>query len=115
MPKGILTVTITAGQSLSTSADLTSSNLEMVLDPPTLDADGRGALNISFQISGDNVQFFDVINDDGSVVLRPVFGGCAIDVPGDVTTGALYVKIRSGSRNLPVLQTANRVFTLVTV
>ena len=115
MPKGIISVTIAAGQSLSTSGDLTSSNLEMVLIPQPLDSGSQGTLNLSFQVSGDNVTFFDVIDDNGREVLRPVFGGSAIDVPGDVTTGALYVKIRAGSRNMPVPQTADRVFTLVTV
>jgi len=115
MPKGAVTVIVPAGQSISSNCDLTSSNLEMILVPASIDGGPLGKLNLSFQFSADGTTFYDLIHADGSEVLTPTFGGRAMDVPGEVTNGALYLRIRTGSRDNPIVQTSDRTFVLITV
>jgi hypothetical protein len=119
MAKGILTpqakpaittatATILAGQWLSTSVDLTAGNMVMLITP-----DDWTAANIGFQFSEDNINFRDLYDDSGHMILKPIGPQRAINVDPTFTAGALYVKFVSGSRLNPVLQAADRVFTII--
>lgn len=110
MPKGSIALTIAAGQSLSTVGDLTGVSAEMILAPPNWTP-----ANISFQISDDNVNFYNLLDANGNEALRAVDPGCAIQVPSDVTQAAMYVKIRSGSSDNPVPQTASCILKVITI
>jgi hypothetical protein len=115
MAKNAISVTIAAGQSISAAADLTSTAAAtVVLVPPGLDADPNGRLNLSFLISDDNVTFYDVFDAQGSELLRTIIPGCAVNIDPSLTSSAMYLKIRSGPRDGPVIQTADRVFKLIT-
>jgi hypothetical protein len=108
MTKAPISVTIPAGEALSDAADLTGDSLSMILVPP----DWVGA-HLSFQISDDDDQFRDLIDDQGNEVVRPTMAGCAIPIA--LAQAAMHLKIRSGTRAAPVPQQADRVLTLLTV
>jgi hypothetical protein len=109
MAKAII-VTIPAGEFISSSADLTNSTLSMIMSPS-----GWTAANLSFLVSDDNTTFYDLIDDQGREILRPIKADCATLVPAVITQGAMHVRIRSGSRDGPIAQEADRVFKLITV
>ena len=102
------TVTIPAGQALSNSADLTTGNMVMLLTP----TDWTPA-NISFQISEDNINFRDLYDVSGAEILKSMGTNRAINVDPGFTSGALYVRLRSGPHTNPVIQQADRVFTMI--
>jgi hypothetical protein len=102
------TVTIPAGQSVSTSANLTAGNMVMMLTPP----DWTPA-NVGFLVSQDNVTFKDLFDFDGNEIVKSMGASRAISVDPSYTTGSMYVKLRSGPLTNPVPQSADRVFTIV--
>lgn len=103
-----LSVTILAGESLSGAAALTGSGaLAMVLTP----SNWTGAC-LGFQLSDDNVAFFDLF-DQGGEVLLPAPAGAAI--PVDPALSAPYLRLRAGSRDNPSTQAADCVFTFAVV
>ena len=100
-------ITIAAGESLSTTLDLTSGALSLLISPPQWTP-----ANISLQVSDDNVTFSDLY-EDGVEVLRPMGPARASIVPLSLTQAACYLKIRSGPAANPVPQEADRVFYCV--
>jgi hypothetical protein len=109
-PANVLTITIPAGQSLSAAGDLTAGALALLIGPPDWTA-----ANISFQVSLDNVTFVDLFDGSGEEVLRTVPANSGTLMATNLTQAAMYIKIRSGSRDAPVLQAADRVFTVALV
>src|SRR5262245_13251774 len=107
----ILTIngpTISAGESLSDAVDCTSAQLVRIYMPDDwLDAP------LTFEVSSDNVRFRPVHGHDGREVTMPCAPGAAILV-GDDFKALAWIKIRSGTRQRPIAQPADRVFTLVT-
>jgi len=103
------TVTIAAGESLSSAADLTSSAAVMMIAPPDW-----SPANITFQVSMDGTTFADLFDADGVEVLRPIKTGTAVLLDQELTKYVKALKIRSGPRQSPVVQTADRAITLVT-
>jgi hypothetical protein len=95
MPKLTLHLTIPAGESLSSSGDLSARSVLLILAP----IDWTPA-NVSFMISDDNI--------NGAI--KP---GCAIMVDSAVTQAATYVAVRSGSAESPIEQEADRTLTLI--
>ena len=69
--------------------------------------------NISFQVSEDNTTFRDLFDSDGHEIIKAMGPNRAINVDPSFTSGALYVKLMSGPRQNPVVQAADRVFTIV--
>jgi hypothetical protein len=103
-----VTVTILAGQAVSSAGDVSAGNVTMLLAP----VDWTPA-NISFQLSEDNVTFRDLFDTDGKEVLKAMGPGRAMNVDTSYTAGSLWVKIRSGPRDNPVPQAADRAIILV--
>ena len=106
----VKTVTIPAGQAVSNAADLTGGSLAMIIAP-----NDWTPANVSFQVSSDNNYFADLFDDGGGQVLRAMGANRAVLIPPALTQAALYLKLRSGPRENPVLQDADRTFTLVLV
>ena len=106
--KAAVAATILAGQSMSNSVDLTSGSLLMLIN----DGDWTPA-NVSFQISHDNTTFVDLHDNMGVQVLRPMGPYRGVVIPSDVTSAAMYLKIRSGPLENPVKQQADRTFQCV--
>lgn len=104
-----LQATIPAGQALSSSIDLTAQSVVMIIAP-----DDWSPANITFQISMDNVLFHDLFDAMGQEILRPICVGSAVLVDPTFTQYVNYLKIRSGPRNNPISQSADRLWTFVT-
>ena len=102
-------VTILTDASLSDAVDLDGGTLEGVIMSAVWTAAG-----ISFEGSYDNVTFYEV--GDGTAEITYVAdAGWLIAIPEGVLDGAgRYLKIRSGTSVVPVLQLlADRVLTLL--
>lgn len=108
MPKTFATVTIPAGESVSSAADLTAGGVTMIYVPQ----DWTPA-NISFLASYDNVDFRDVVDGDGIEILKPAVAGAAVLADRSQSASALWLKIRSGSSAGPIVQETDSTFRLV--
>lgn len=108
MPLSTITVNIPRDQSLSGVANCTTGNILRLMMP----SDWTDA-KLSFQVSSDNVTFADLFDRHGEEVTAVVIAGTAIVVLPDPTLSFAYVKIRSGTRELPVKQPAMRAIGIV--
>jgi hypothetical protein len=110
MAKSAISITIPAGESLSSPADLTTNSrqLAMVLAP----AEWTPAM-LSFQISDDGMAFYDLIDDRGDELHQAISAGSAINLP--LPAAPVFLKVRSGLSAAPVQQAADRLFKLMTV
>jgi len=104
-----VTVTITAGTSLSPSADLTTGSAVMIIGP----ANWGYIRNISFQVSIDNVTFYDLFDNTGFEVVRRMVPGAVVELLSQLTQAAMYLKIRSGTRDDPLNAESDGTFILV--
>jgi hypothetical protein len=102
------TATIPAGQAVSNSIDLTAGNLTMLMTP----TDWTPA-NVSFLVSEDNVTFRDLYDPGGFEIVKSMGPNRAINIDTSYSSGSLYLQIRSGPANNPVIQAADRIFTAV--
>jgi len=99
-------ITILAGESLSDSVDASQGTASYVLMPDAWD----GA-NLTFQISFDNLTFWDLFDQYGNEVTFACRAGTAVRVqPGLQSIG--YFKVRSGTRDEPIVQSEDRNFTV---
>jgi hypothetical protein len=112
---------ISAGQSLSNAVDCSGSTRVIRINmPPEWD----GA-NLTFQLSPDGNVFHDLYNvtipSTGgadafhtyeAVVARP-HANSVIVVPLGFGTGVSFLKVRSGTSGVPVIQSADREFSFV--
>lgn len=101
--------TIAAGQSLSSSVNLTTSVVTMLMAPD----DWEPRTNISFQTSTDNATFSNMVDRAGKEIMLTVVPGCAMLVDPEVTQSTVFLKIRSGSVYRPIVQDSDRNFVLV--
>jgi len=103
----IVPLTIPAGESLSDSLDVTAGEASYVLTPGEWDP-----ANVTFQISFDNVTFWDLFDEYGREVMLACEPGVGVLMhSGLQSTG--YFKIRSGTRDNPVPQSEDRNFKVV--
>ena len=109
MPMTVISGTIPAGGFLSSAMDASTGN-PVFVQAPTL----WTPANISFQISADGITFADWFDWNGKEVILPCRAGTAWLVLTDIlgAKGA-HMKVRSGSRDSPVVQEADRVFKFV--
>lgn len=100
---------IEAGESLSVGLDCTAGNIVRLTMPPVWD----GA-NLSFQISSDGNGYNDLFTIDGKEIVIPVVPGTAVVVAplSDYLKAVAFLKVRSGSRAYPVIQSAHRDFAV---
>lgn len=107
---GTTTATISAGQSLSTMADLGAVQLLAIITPPQWDV-----APVSFQFSMDGVSFYNVSPASTDQVFTiPCVPGQWVPVDSLTFPKGIKLKIHSGHPLLPIVQQADRVFTLVT-
>lgn len=100
---------IETGQSLSDGLDCTAGNIVRLTMPYAWD----GA-NLSFQISSDGNGYNDLFTIDGKEIVIPVVAGTAVVVAplSDFLKAVAFLKVRSGSRAYPVVQSAKRDFAV---
>lgn len=109
MPTTVITATIPAGDFLSSPVDASTGDPIFVVGPTEWTP-----ANVTFQVSGDGVTFGNWFTWDGREVILPYRPGTALPLTGEIlgTKGA-HIKLRSGSRDHPVTQEADRVFKFV--
>jgi hypothetical protein len=99
---------IPAGESLSNSVDCTAGSIVRLTMPA-----GWNGGNITFAISSDDGGYNDLFTHDGREFTMVVTPGAAIPIAFDGLTRCMaYVKIRSGTRDHPVVQDAQRDFAI---
>ena len=103
-------VVIEAGQSLSDAIDCSDSN---VLNIAIGDWDPIAVL--SFQISADNVTYYDLFWENGQEIVMTIWPNTAYVVTGAWRESIRWMKIRSGVRGNPIPQTEARTIRLGTV
>jgi hypothetical protein len=93
---------IQPGESLSDGLDCTAGGIVRL----TMPGQQWVPANITFQISTDGALFNDLMNIDGTEVMIPCVPGTAVVVAqlGEALKAVAHLKIRSGSRNHPVIQ-----------
>ena len=103
-------VLIAVGTSLSAAIDLGNGNLAAILMPAGWDAAG-----LTFQGSIDGLSAFSNIYDAGTELTLTVAAGRYQTLDPTKWLGIRYVKVRSGTSGAPVVQTADRVLSLLTI
>jgi hypothetical protein len=108
MPTASLTITIPSGSSLSPAVFIADgSKLERIVTPSDW-----SIADLTFQVSNDNVNFFDLFDQEGREVTAQITPGTTVvlDLKNQFTSTA--IKLRSGNRQHPVKQPADRNFVL---
>ena len=107
MPVATKTLTIPAGQSLSNSADCQGATQILIGMPTVWDN-----ANLTFQFSGDGTNFYDLFTYTGWEVTMVLTRGAMVPLENLDVASKGMLKIRSGTRGYPVVQTINRDFLL---
>jgi hypothetical protein len=100
-----VTVTIPAGEAVSAPVNLPAPATMLAAPVAWTPAP------ISFQVSVDGSCFADLFDEAGEVV-RPLVAGAAVTLDPRWTRDFAAVRVRSGTRDGPVPQAADRVVTL---
>lgn len=103
-----ITATIAAGESLSSAAQSGTQQVVSILIP----SDWDPIAGLSFQISPDNNNYYDVFSNVGSEIIMPAIPGTAIILGASWMQAISWFKIRSGTRNYPVKQVGQRTLTI---
>jgi hypothetical protein len=104
-------ITIPAGESLSSALDLTTGSLAQLLSPDVWSPPA----NISFMLSADGASFQDVYDETGNEIVWAMDAGRAVAIDPVLTSAATFLKLRSGSSTHPIAQDADRTFVCVMV
>ena len=94
----LVTATIQAGQSLSNACNLTTGQLVSIT------VDDWTPAEMTFQISPDGIDFADLFSQDGREVALLATQYTAFFTDGLWTKVVRWIKIRSGTRNVPTPQ-----------
>lgn len=101
---------IQAGESLSEPLDCSVGfPVRITMPQPT---DGWNPANLTFQISTDGSWFNDLYTFEGQEVMIPMIAGAAVIIPADYFKAAVFLKIRSGRADAPVVQDGPRTFAI---
>jgi hypothetical protein len=107
MPLVIVPAIIAAGDSLSAGADCGVGELVRFYMP-----NAWTAANVTFQMSPDGIAYSDMVDKSGREIMISIMPNAGIVV--DVQWRALaWLKIRSGTRDKPIAQAAQREFRLI--
>lgn len=110
MPVNTSTVTIGAGESISDALDVSGALWLAIITPPIWTP-----ANVTFQYSPDGTNFYDLFaigNHEVTLSMQDRLSTLTplddLDIPKNG-----HIRLRSGSRNYPVLQEAVRTFRVV--
>jgi len=104
---------IAAGESLSTTVDCTAQGTSAIAG--IIFPDDWNSAPLTFQISADNIKYADLYHLDGRDPGVAVIPGGAVIIPPEPARGMRYIKLRSGTRDNPVNQNAERTFEIILV
>lgn len=71
------------------------------------------AASLTFQVSIDSANFFDLYDNYGAELVIPAAASRVITVPATLFLGFRYIKVRSGPTASPINQGADRTITLI--
>jgi hypothetical protein len=116
MPLTTISTVIPAGESLSIPVDYSSyTRIARILMP----SEWTGGASLTFQLSVDGMKFHDLFHVSSPSyfsyeveVARPPLGA-AIMLPPGMGTSVPFMRVRSGTRGLPVVQEADRPFVFL--
>jgi hypothetical protein len=100
----MVNVTIAADSDVSSAANLAAGGVAMILMPVSTQ---WTSANIGFRVSNDNVNFYDLADETGAIILKTVTPGTAVMMDPSFTQPVLWLKIRS-----TIVQSQDCVFTL---
>jgi len=108
--------TIAAGESMSNAVDCGGNQILRIVTP-----DGWDAAPITFQLSPDNVKFSDLYHvqvGNGQflpyeVTVPALPDGVILSMPPESGERIFWIRIRSGTRAVPVVQSHERTFQIV--
>jgi hypothetical protein len=104
----VVTFVIPAGQVLSAGVDCSEGYLGRIQMPLQWTS-----ANLSFQISHDGVQYYDLLDNNGMEALMAVIPGTARMIREEPwSSGIGWWKLRSGPRANPIVQQADRTFLI---
>jgi hypothetical protein len=108
MALSTISTMIPAGESLSNPVDCS-----------VMPSEWTGGASLTFQLSVDGVKFHDLFHVSSPSyfsyeveVARPPLGA-AIMLPASMGTTVPFMRVRSGTRGLPVVQEADRAFSFI--
>lgn len=104
----VKTVTITNGTSLSNAALLQKYRLVGILMPATWTAAA-----MTFQVSVDGTNFFDLYDSSGAEVSYTVVQGHYVFTTPANWAGIRFLKVRSGTGGAAVSQGGDRIVSLI--
>jgi hypothetical protein len=105
-----LQVTIAAGTSLSDAASLSNLTFDALIAPDAW----IGRAPLSFQLSADGVAFYDMSAwSTTDIFLMPVLPNSIAPISKDFPKN-IWIKLHSGHPNTPIVQEADRLFTILT-
>jgi len=107
MPLQIVKPQIAAGQSLSAVVDGTTGEMLAITIPINWTP-----ANLSFQVSADGNNYYDVVDDFGKEITRTAVAGTALTLGMESQWKGMHIKLRSGSRDWPVKQIDDVEFTV---
>ena len=106
----VVTVHIPRGESLSNGADCTDGSIIRLAAP----RDGWDGANLTFEVSTDDSPNYHILLDrDGQLIQVPVKVGHSTSIRETDGLDPGWYKIRSGTPENPVEQTADRDFSFV--
>lgn len=106
---------IAEGESLSSVVDCTAANTGAGIVAIIFPSDWTSAGGVTFQVSADNIDYYDFYDRDGKEITIAAKPGGAIHIGSEVARALRYIKLRSGTKAKPVAQKADRTFQIVLV
>jgi hypothetical protein len=99
---------IEAGESISDGIDCSGGDIVRLTCPP----DWTQGANLTFAISTDGNGYNDLFTHDGKEITAVVNPGAAIVLRFDWSKAINFLKVRSGTRDGPVVQKEKRDFAI---
>lgn len=105
----VVIVTIKAGQSLSAPVVCPAGVVTRIWMPIS----GWDGGLVSFQLSYDNITYYDLFNSDNKeMTYNMTVGAVVYTKPTFPVASSMWIKVRSGSKSSPRIQTADRNFKI---
>jgi hypothetical protein len=110
MPVTIVHATIANRASLSGAIDCSAAPPVRISMPATWTA-----ANLTFQVSSDGTTFEDLFDANGQEIMVNVVPGTVVRLSAAWAVSPVWLKFRSGTRKAPVVQAADRIFSIAMV
>jgi hypothetical protein len=110
MPLTIVHATIANRASLSGAIDCSAAPPVRISAPASWTAAG-----LTFQVSSDGITFEDLFDITGNEVMVNVTPGTVVRLSAAWAVSPVWLKLRSGTRKAPVMQAADRIFSIAMV